>query len=39
MNEIEKVSRRRGLRFVRLTTDQPVEDMVQRTLRRVGLIG
>jgi len=38
-DEIEKVSRRRGLRFVRLTTDQPVEDMVQRTLRRVGLIG
>ncbi|TMD73722.1 MAG: DUF58 domain-containing protein [Chloroflexi bacterium] len=38
-DEIEKVSRRRGLRFVRLTTDQPVEDMVQRTLRRVGLLG
>ena len=38
-DEIEKLSRRRGLRFVRLTTDQPVEDMVQRTLRRVGLIG
>jgi uncharacterized protein (DUF58 family) len=38
-DEIEKVSRRRGLRFVRLTTDQPIEDMVQRTLRRIGLLG
>ncbi len=38
-DEIEKVSRRRGLRFARLTTDQPIDDMVQRTLRRVGLLG
>jgi len=38
-DEIEKVSRRRGLRFVRLTTDQPIDDMVQRTLRRLGLLG
>src|SRR5437868_7223351 len=28
---IDKVSRRRGLRIVRLTTDQPIDDMVQRT--------
>ncbi|TME04836.1 MAG: DUF58 domain-containing protein [Chloroflexi bacterium] len=38
-DDIDKVSRRRGLRFVRLTTDQPIDDMVQRTLRRVGLLG
>jgi len=38
-DDIEKLSRRRGLRFVRLTTDQPIHDMVQRTLRRVGLLG
>ena len=38
-DDIEKASRRRGLRFVRLTTDQPIEDMVQRTLRRIGLLG
>lgn len=36
--EIERLARRRGMRFVRLTTDQPIEDMVQRTLRRVGLL-
>lgn len=37
--EIEGSARRRGLRFVRLTSDQPIEDMVQRTLRQVGLLG
>jgi uncharacterized protein (DUF58 family) len=37
--EIERLARRRGMRFVRLTTDQPIDDMVQRTLRRVGLLG
>jgi uncharacterized protein (DUF58 family) len=37
--EIEHAAQRRGLRFARLTTDQPVEDMVQRTLRRIGLLG
>src|SRR5437868_9024135 len=30
-DDIDKVSRRRGLRIVRLTTDQPIDDMVQRT--------
>jgi uncharacterized protein (DUF58 family) len=35
---IERLARRRGLRFVRLTTDQPVDDMVARTLRRAGLL-
>ena len=37
--EIERAARRRGLRFVRLSSDQPVEDMAERTLRRVGLLG
>jgi uncharacterized protein (DUF58 family) len=37
--EIERTARRRGLRFARLTTDQPIEDMVQRTLRTIGLLG
>jgi uncharacterized protein (DUF58 family) len=36
--DIEQAARRRGLRFARLTTDQPIEEMVQRTLRRVGLL-
>ena len=38
-DEIERVARRRGLRFARLTTDQTIDDMVQRTLRRIGLLG
>lgn len=38
-DEIERVARRRGLRFARLTTDQTIDDMVQRTLRRLGLFG
>jgi uncharacterized protein (DUF58 family) len=37
--EIERMARRRGMRFARLTTDQPIDDMVQRTLRRMGLLG
>ena len=37
--EIERAARRRDLRFVRLSSDQPVEDMAERTLRRVGLLG
>jgi uncharacterized protein (DUF58 family) len=37
--EIEEAARRRGLRFAPLTSDQPIEDMVQRTLRRIGLLG
>jgi uncharacterized protein (DUF58 family) len=35
---IERGAVRRGLRFARLISDQPVDDMVQRTLRRVGLL-
>ena len=38
-DEIERAARRRGLRFVRLASDQPVEGMVERTLRKVGLLG
>jgi uncharacterized protein (DUF58 family) len=37
--EIERSARRRGMRFARLTTDQSIDDMVQRTLRRMGLLG
>ena len=36
--DIDRLARRRGLRFVRLITDQPVDDMVSRTLRRLGLL-
>jgi len=38
-DEIERAARRHGLRFARLTSDQPIHDMVQRTLRQVGLLG
>jgi len=37
--DIERIAQRRGLRFARLTTDQSIEDMAQRTLRRIGLLG
>jgi uncharacterized protein (DUF58 family) len=36
---IERAARRRGMRFARLSTDQPIDDMVQRTLNRIGLLG
>jgi uncharacterized protein (DUF58 family) len=35
---IERSAHRRGLRFVQLATDQPIDDMVLRTLRRLGLL-
>jgi hypothetical protein len=38
-SEIEEAARRRGLRFAALSSDQPIEDMVQRALRRIGLLG
>jgi hypothetical protein len=38
-HEIEQSAHRRGLRFARLSTAQPLEDMVARTLRQVGLLG
>lgn len=37
-HEIERSAHRRGLRFVQLSTDQPIDDMVLRTLRRLGLL-
>ena len=37
-HEIEQSAHRRGLRFARLSTAQPLEDMVARTLRQVGLL-
>jgi uncharacterized protein (DUF58 family) len=36
--DIEQTARRHGLRFAQLTTDQPIEDMVQRALVRLGLM-
>jgi len=38
MQEIESSAHRRGLRYARLSTDQPIDDMVQRTLRKLGLL-
>ncbi len=38
-DDIQETARRRGLRFARLTTEQPVDDMVRRSLRRIGLLG
>jgi uncharacterized protein (DUF58 family) len=37
-DEIERAAHRRGLRFARLSTAEPVDDMVQLTLRRIGLL-
>jgi uncharacterized protein (DUF58 family) len=37
-HEIERSAHRRGLRFVQLSTEQPIDDMVLRTLRRLGLL-
>lgn len=36
--DIERLAKRRGLRFARMTSDEPVDDMVQRALRRIGLL-
>src|SRR5206468_3214307 len=38
-DEIERVAHRRGLRFARLSTAEPLDQMVQITLRRLGLLG
>jgi len=35
---IERAAHRRGLRFARLSTDQPIDEMVQLTLRHIGLL-
>lgn len=36
--EIERAAHRRGLRFTRLSTAQPIDEMVQTTLHQVGLL-
>jgi uncharacterized protein (DUF58 family) len=36
--EIERAAHRRGLRFARLSTDQPIDEMVLRTLRQLSLL-
>jgi uncharacterized protein (DUF58 family) len=38
-DEIERAAHRRGLRFARLSTSEPIDEMVQITLRRIGLLG
>ena len=38
-DEIERAARRHGLRFARLSTAEPLDQMVQITLRRLGLLG
>jgi uncharacterized protein (DUF58 family) len=37
-DEIERAAHRRGLRFARLSTADPIDEMVQVTLRRIGLL-
>jgi uncharacterized protein (DUF58 family) len=37
-DEIERAAHRRGLRFARLSTSEPIDEMVQKTLRRIGLL-
>jgi uncharacterized protein (DUF58 family) len=37
-DEIERAAHRRGLRFARLSTSEPIDQMVQITLRRIGLL-
>jgi uncharacterized protein (DUF58 family) len=36
--DVERAAHRRGLRYARLSTDQPIDQMVQLTLRRIGLL-
>jgi len=37
-DEIERAAHRRGLRFARLSTSEPIDEMVQVTLRGIGLL-
>jgi len=37
-DDIERAAHRRGLRFARLSTSEPIDEMVQITLRRIGLL-
>ena len=38
-DDIERAAHRRGLRFARISTSEPIDEMVQITLRRIGLLG
>jgi len=38
-DEIERAAHRRGLRFARLSTAEPIDQMVKITLRQIGLLG
>ena len=38
-DDLERLAHRSGLRFVQLSSDQPLDDMVLRSLRRIGLLG
>jgi uncharacterized protein (DUF58 family) len=35
---VERAAHRRGLRYARISSDQPIDQMVQLTLRRIGLL-
>ena len=37
-DDLERTAHRRGLRFARLSTAEPIDQMVQLTLRRIGLL-
>jgi uncharacterized protein (DUF58 family) len=37
-DDIQRAAHRRGLRFARLSTAEPIDEMVQITLRRLGLL-
>jgi uncharacterized protein (DUF58 family) len=37
-DDLERTAHRRGLRFARLSTADPIDQMVQLTLRRIGLL-
>jgi len=37
-DDIDRAAHRRGLRFARLSTSEPIDEMVQLTLRRIGLL-
>jgi uncharacterized protein (DUF58 family) len=36
--QLERAAHRRGLRYARLSTDEPIDQMVKVTLRRLGLL-
>jgi uncharacterized protein (DUF58 family) len=38
-HDLERAAHRRGLRFASMSTSEPIDAMVQKTLRRLGLVG